>query len=245
MHEGLSGQTAIVTGGARGIGRGIGERLTSEGCRVVVWDLDLEPLSEAGNFKPAFTQQVDISDLAMVQQAFEATLDAVGDIQILVNNAGINGPVVEVGEYPLDAWERVIAVNLNGVFHGCRTVVPHMKKRGYGRIATVASIAGKEGMPNICAYTAAKAGSIGFCKGLAKELHGTDILVNSLVPVMTETDLFKEMTQEHIDYCRGLIPMGRFPKIEEIAATVAWMVSPECSFTTGGIFDMTGGRAVY
>jgi 3-oxoacyl-[acyl-carrier protein] reductase len=153
--------------------------------------------------------------------------------------------VAGVPDYPPEDWDRVVAVNLNGVFYCCRAVVPHFRERGYGRIVNVASIAGKEGMPNISAYTASKAGAIGFCKGLAKELHGTDVLVNSIIPVMTETDLFKEMTQEHIDYCRGLIPMGRFPRIEEIAATVAWMASPECSFTTGALFDMTGGRAVY
>ncbi len=245
MNKGIAGQTAIVTGAARGIGRGIGQRLSDEGCRVVVWDRDLAPLENADGFQPAQVKEVDITQLDQVERAFEAAVAAFGDIQILITNAGINGPVAGVPGYPPEDWDRVVAVNLNGVFYCCRAVVPHFRERGYGRIVNVASIAGKEGMPNISAYTASKAGAIGFCKGLAKELHGTDVLVNSIIPVMTETDLFKEMTQEHIDYCRGLIPMGRFPRIEEIAATVAWMASPECSFTTGALFDMTGGRAVY
>jgi 3-oxoacyl-[acyl-carrier protein] reductase len=139
----------------------------------------------------------------------------------------------------------VLAVNLTGVFYCCRTVVPHMRERGYGRIVTVASIAGKEGNPNISAYAASKAGVIGFTKSLAKELIGSGVLVNCIAPVMTETDLFKEMTQAHIDYCRSLIPMGRFLQIEEIAAMVAWIAGPECSFTTGAVFDLSGGRATY
>jgi 3-oxoacyl-[acyl-carrier protein] reductase len=245
MGSDFAGQTAIVTGAARGIGRGIAQRLSVEGCRVVVWDRDLTPLETAQGFEPAQVRKVDITEPDQVGQAFDAAVAAFGDIQILVTNAGINGPVAAVPDYPLGDWDRVVAVNLNGVFYCCRVAVPHFRARGYGRIVNVASIAGKEGMPNISAYTASKAGAIGFCKGLAKELHGSGILVNSIIPVMTETDLFKEMTQEHIDYCRSLIPMGRFPRIDEIAAMVAWMASPECSFTTGALFDMTGGRAVY
>ncbi len=245
MNKKLAVQTAIVTGAARGIGRGIGQRLVADGCRVAVWDRNLEPLVSAEDFQPDFVHEVDITKLDAVEGAFEATVEALGDVQILINNAGISGPVIPVPEYPVDEWDRVLAVNLTGVFYCCRTVVSHMRERDYGRVILVASIAGKEGMPNISAYTAAKAGAIGFHKGLAKELHGTGVLVNWVLPVMTETDLFQEMTQEHIDYCRGLIPMGRFPKIEEIAATVAWMAGPECSFSTGAVFDMTGGRAIY
>ncbi len=194
---------------------------------------------------PAHGCRVDITDLAAVEQAFAETLDAVGEVQILVNNAGINGPVVKHWDYPPDAWERVFAVNLTAVFYCCRTVVPHMQGRGYGRIVNVASAAGKDGNPNICAYSASKAGVIGFTKSIAKELVGTGVMVNCICPVMTETDLFREMTQEHIDYCRSLIPMGRFPAIAEVAAMVAWMAGPECSFTTGAAFDLTGGRATY
>ena len=186
-----------------------------------------------------------VTDEAKVRAAAEATEAVLGPVDILVNNAGIAGSSLKTWEYTIEEWSQVVALDLGAVFLCCKTLVTGMMDRGYGRIVNVASIAGKEGMPNISAYSASKAGAIGFCKGLAKELHGTGILVNSIVPVMTETDLFKEMTQAHIDYCRSLIPMGRFPRIDEIAATVAWMASPECSFTTGALFDMTGGRAVY
>lgn len=245
MNGRFAGQAAIVTGAARGIGRGIAERLASEGCKIAVWDRDLSPLGTAEGFAPEVAETVDVTDLASVERAFAATVEQLGDVHILVNNAGINGPVVKHWDYPPDAWDKVLAVNLTGVFYGCRTVVPHMKERGYGRIVVVASAAGKEGNPNICAYSASKAGVIGLAKSLAKELVGTGVMINSVCPVMTETELFKEMTQEHIDYCRGLIPMGRFPQIEELAAMVAWMASRECSFTTGALFDLSGGRATY
>ncbi len=245
MNQEVSRPAAIVTGAARGIGLGIARRLAADGCRVVIWDRDLAPLAAAEDFQPAFAQAVDVTDLDRVARAFEATLEAVGEVRILINNAGINGPVVEACDYPADAWDRVLAVNLTGVFYCCRTVAPHMRAHGYGRIVTVASIAGKEGMPNISAYCASKAGVIGFSKSFARELLGTGVLVNCVAPVMTETDLLREMPQAHIDFCRGLIPMGRFVKIEEIAAMVAWLAGPECSFTTGATFDVTGGRADY
>jgi 3-oxoacyl-[acyl-carrier protein] reductase len=244
MKHDLKGQGAVVTGGARGIGRGIADRLIAEGCKVAVWDRDVSPLKD-GRQQPGFVREVDLTDLAAVQAAFAETVKAIGPVSIFVNNAGINGPVVDSADYPPDAWDRVIAVNLTAVFYCCRTVVPHMKERGYGRIVTVASIAGKEGMPKISAYSASKHGVIGYTKALSRELIGTGIMVNCVAPVITETDLFKEMTQEHIDGAKARIPMGRFLKIEEIAAMVTFAASPECSFTTGFTFDLSGGRADY
>ena len=237
-------QVAIVTGAARGIGLGIARRLAQDGCHVVVWDRDTDAFDSAG-FDPAAVQQVDVADFASVERAFASTLQKTGRVDILVNNAGINGPVAPVSDYPLDAWDRVIAVDLTGVFYCCRVVVPQLCAAGYGRIVNVASIAGKEGSPGIAAYAAAKAGVIAFTKSLAKELMESGVLVNCIAPVITETDLFKEMTPAHIAAMKAKIPMGRFLTIPEIAAMVAWIASPECSFTTGATFDLSGGRATY
>jgi len=246
MSGRLDGQVAIVTGAAHGIGLGIAARLAQDGCRIVVWGRDIRSFEAgAAGFTPAGMHVVDASDFGSVERAFAATLTAVHGVDILINNAGINGPVMPVWEYPLDAWDRVLAVDLTGVFYCCRAVVPHMRAANYGRIVNVSSIAGKEGNPGIAAYSAAKAGVIGFTKSLAKELADSGILVNCIVPVITETDLFKEMTPEHIATMKSKIPMGRFLKIDEIAAMVAWIASPECSFSTGATFDLSGGRATY
>jgi 3-oxoacyl-[acyl-carrier protein] reductase len=239
----LSNQVAIVTGAARGIGRGIAARLASEGCRVVVWDRDTAAFD--GGFETAAIATVDVSDLASVERAFTQTMTRVDRVDILVNNAGVNGPVAPVWEYPADAWNRVLAVDLTGVFYCCRVVVPAMRAAGYGRIVNVSSITGKEGGAGIAAYASAKAGVIGLTKSLARELVGSGVLVNCIAPVITETDLFKEMTAEHIASARGRIPMDRFLTVDEIAAMVAWIASPECSFTTGFTFDLSGGRATY
>ncbi len=244
MTERFAGQTAIVTGGARGIGLAIARRLADEGCRIVVWDRDIGPVAQ-GSLQPALAQQVDVTSLASIEAAFAEAVAAFGQIQVLVNNAGVNGPVVPAWEYPLDAWDRVLAVDLTGVFYCCRAAVPHMRDKAYGRIVTVASIAGKEGMPGICAYSAAKAGVIGYSKALARELATSGVTVNCIAPAITETELFQEMTEAHIASAKARIPMGRFCKVDEIAAQVAYVASPECSFTTGFVFDVTGGRATY
>lgn len=246
MSKRFSGRTAVVTGGARGIGQGIAERLAREGAQVAIWDLDPSAsASEAKGFEPVLRQTVDVADDVSVQAATKEVLARCGQIDILVNNAGINGPVVEVQDYPLEMWNRVVAVDLTAVFLTCRRVIPHMIERRYGRIVNVSSIAGKEGNPKISAYSAAKAGVIGFTKSIAKELAETGVIANCIAPAITETDLFKEMTPEHIAWSRSKIPMNRFLTVPEIAATVAWAASEECSFTTGQTFDLSGGRATY
>ena len=242
----LEGQVAIVTGAARGIGRGIAARLAREGAAVVVWDRDVDAFdASAAGFAPAAVVNVDVSDFASVERGFAATIDGVGRVDILVNNAGVNGPVAPVWEYPLDAWDRVLAVDLTGVFYCCRVAVPAMRSAGYGRIVNVSSITGKEGSAGIAAYASAKAGVIGFTKSLARELVQSGVLVNCIAPVITETDLFREMTPEHIASAKSKIPMGRFLMVEEIAAMVAWIAGPECSFCTGATFDLSGGRGTY
>jgi 2-dehydro-3-deoxy-L-rhamnonate dehydrogenase (NAD+) len=246
MRTSLQGQVAVVTGGARGIGRGIAARLALEGCRVVLWDRDFDGFDPAtAGFAPAASVQVDVTDYASVERGLIATLADVGSPDILVNNAGVSGPVLPVWEYPLEAWDRVIAVDLTGVFLCCRAVVPAMRAAKYGRIVNVASIVGKEGTAFIAPYAAAKAGVLGFTKSLARELVDDGVLVNAIAPVITETDLFREMTAEHIANAKARIPMGRFLRVEEIAAMVAWIAGPECSFTTGFTFDLSGGRATY
>jgi 3-oxoacyl-[acyl-carrier protein] reductase len=242
----LAGQAAIVTGAARGIGLGIARRLAAAGCRVALWDVDFAPFDVAtAGFLPADRRQVDVADLRGVERAHADSEAALGKVDILVNNAGVNGPVLPTWEYPPDAWDRVLAIDLTGVFHCCKVAVPGMRRRGYGRIVNVSSMAGKEGNANLCAYAAAKAGVIGFTKSLARELVGSGVLVNAIAPVITETDLFREMTPEHIAAAKARIPMGRFLTIDEIAAMVAWIASPACSFTTGFTFDLSGGRATY
>ncbi|CAH2897184.1 MAG: Oxidoreductase, short-chain dehydrogenase/reductase family [uncultured Paraburkholderia sp.] len=238
-------RTAIVTGAARGIGRGIAQRLAEEGCRIACWDNDVSSLESGDGSFAALVQDVDLADARAVEAAFAATLESFGHVDIVVNNAGINGPVVPIEDYPVDAWNRVLAVDLNSVFHTSRLAVPHMRARGAGRIVNVASIVGKEGHPNICAYSAAKAGVIGLTKSIARELAGTGVMVNGIAPAITETDLFREMTEEHIEASKARIPMGRFLTVPEIAAMVAWIASDECSFTTGFTFDLSGGRATY
>jgi 3-oxoacyl-[acyl-carrier protein] reductase len=242
----FEGQTAIVTGAARGIGLGVARRLAAEGARVALWDLDWRGSDwNSGGFEPAHMQEVDVSALSAVEAAFAASREALGHVDILVNNAGINGPIETSWNYPVEAWQKVLAVDLNSVFFCCRAAVPHMLERRYGRIVNIASIAGKEGGAGLSAYAAAKAGVIGFTKSLARELVESGVLANCIAPVITETDLLKQQTPEFTAAARAKIPMNRFLTVEEIAATVAFAASRECSFTTGFTFDVSGGRATY
>ena len=246
MEKNLSGQTAIVTGGARGIGLGIARELADRGCRVSLWDLSFDSFAdESAGFTPALLQKVDITDLAAVQEAYAESKKALEKIDIFINNAGINGPVIESWEYPTEAWDKVLQVNLTGVFYCTRTVVPDMRARRSGRLINIASMAGKNGVPGICAYAAAKGGLIAFTKTVARELASSGVFVNAVAPALTETELFAQMTPEHIKAMTAKIPMGRAVKIEDVARMVAWIASPECSFTTGFTFDVSGGRAVY
>jgi NAD(P)-dependent dehydrogenase (short-subunit alcohol dehydrogenase family) len=246
MDQTLQGKVAIVTGAARGIGQGIARALSERGARIAVWDLNVESWDKASaGFSPAHLQRVDVSSLKSVGAAFSATLEALGQVDILVNNAGINGPVAPCWEYPEDAWHKVIAVDLDSVFFCCRSAIPHMRARGGGRIVNVASVAGKEGVQFISGYSAAKAGVIAFTKAAAKELAHDNVLINCIAPAMVETELFAEMSPEHIAASKAKIPMGRLLQIEEVGSMVAWIAGPECSFTTGFTFDLTGGRATY
>ena len=243
----MAGRQAIVTGAAQGIGRAIAERLLSAGARVCLWDADgtlvAEVARELGD--NAFAEAVDVADPDSIAAVTRSSLSAMGGIDILVNNAGISGPNAPTWEYPIEEWRRVIEINLNGVFYCCNSVVPTMREAGYGRIVNIASVAGKEGNPNAPAYSAAKAGVIGLTKSLGKELADTEIRVNCVTPAVARTRIFDQMTEEHIDYMLSKVPMGRFVEVEEIAALVAWLASDECSFSTGAVFDITGGRATY
>ena len=238
----------MVTGGAQGIGRAIAERLIVSGAAVTLWDRDtgeLDAAREAIGGRDTGAVAVDVADPAAVERAAAETVAAAGRIDILVNNAGIAGPNAATWEYPIDEWHQVIEIDLNGVFYCCRAVVPHMIERGYGRIVNIASIAGKEGNPNASAYSAAKAGVIGLTKSLGKELADRDVAVNCITPAAARTRIFEQITEAHIDYMLSKIPRGRFVLVEELAALTAWLVSSENSFTTGAVFDASGGRATY
>jgi 3-oxoacyl-[acyl-carrier protein] reductase len=241
----LKGRHAVVTGGASGLGLAIAERLMASGAGVTIWDRDESAGRAAAGKLSGHAIVADVSDLASVTRATEATLALVPAIDILINNAGITGPNVKLWDYPADAWREVFAVNLDGVFNCCRAVVPGMRARNYGRIVNIASVAGKDGNPNASAYSASKAAVIALTKSLGKELADTDIRVNCVTPAAVRTPLFAQMTQAHIDYMLSKIPMGRFGESYEVAALVAWLATEECSFSTGAVFDLSGGRSTY
>jgi 3-oxoacyl-[acyl-carrier protein] reductase len=245
----LKGRKAIVTGAARGIGFAIAERILTSGGVVSLWDVDADALSGAAQVLAkagrVHNAVVDVADVSSVEHGKKATLEELGDIDILVNNAGISGPNETLWDYPPEEWLKVLLVNLVGSFHCCRAVAPVMIEKGYGRIVNIASVAGKEGNPNASAYSSSKAGLIGLTKSLGKELSRFGVLVNCVTPAAVETDLFKQMSEEHVQFMLSRIPMGRFGLAREIAAMVAWLCSEECSFSTGGVFDLSGGRSTY
>jgi NAD(P)-dependent dehydrogenase (short-subunit alcohol dehydrogenase family) len=229
----LRGRNAVVTGGVQGIGAAIVARMEASGATVRVWDV-------ASRKDP-----VDVSDPAAVERATARALAELGRVDVLVNNAGVAGLNSSTVEYPLDEWERVLRVNLTSQFLCCRAIVPQMVRRKYGRIVNIASIAGKEGNPNAVAYSASKAGVIALTKSLGKELAKTGVLVNCVTPAAAKTAIFDQMTKQHIDYMLARIPIGRFVAVEEIASLVCWLASEDCAFSTGAVFDISGGRATY
>lgn len=242
----MDGQVAVVTGGAQGIGFAVARALQEQGARVVSWDIDpgnADAMASLG--ADALAVDCDITDLAAVEAAYAKTCGSLGVPAILVNSAGIAGPNAPLDSYPVEDWHRVMAINLNGTFHVNRVCVAGMKDQGYGRIVNVASIAGKEGNPNASAYSASKAAVIGLTKSLGKELAGYDIAVNCVTPAAARTRIFDQMSEEHIDYMLSKIPRGRFLEVDEAAKLILWVASPENSFTTGAVFDLSGGRATY
>jgi NAD(P)-dependent dehydrogenase (short-subunit alcohol dehydrogenase family) len=245
----LQGRNAVVTGGAQGIGRAIVERFLDSGATVAIWDLDAalaqKTADELKGRGKAVAIKVDVTKLPEIERARDETVSAFGRIDILVNNAGISGPNVKTWEYDPKAWDQVLRVNLDSQFYCCRAIVPLMIAQNYGRIVNIASIAGKEGNPNAPAYSASKAGVIGLTKSLGKELASYDISVNAITPAVAKTAIFAQMTQQHIDYMLSKIPRARFVEVSEIAALVAFCASADCSFTTGAVFDISGGRATY
>lgn len=243
----LNGRHAVITGGATGLGFAIAQRMLASGASVTLWDRDDAALAKAcaALGAKATSALVDVVDIGAVTAAVEKTLGHAAAIDILVNSAGVTGPNVKLWDYPVDEWQKVMQVNLNGLFHCCREVVPGMRKRNYGRIINIASVAGKDGNPNASAYSASKAAVIGLTKSLGKELADTGIRVNCVTPAAVKTAIFDQMSPEHIQFMLSKIPMGRFGTTEEVAAMVGWLASEDCSFSTGAVFDLSGGRSTY
>ena len=242
----LDGQVAVVTGGAQGIGRAVAHRLAGSGAKVAIWDLNADKAAEtAKEMTGARGFACDVTNWASVEAAKDATLDAFERIDILVNSAGIAGPVAAIEEYGSEVWNEVISINLTGTFHTNKAVIPTMKAQDYGRIVNIASVAGKKGNPKASHYAASKAGVIGFTKAIGKEVADHNIAVNCITPAVANTPILDQLTQEFIDFMLSKIPKGRFVEVEEIANMVAWLASPEITFTTGAVFDISGGRATY
>ena len=241
----LMGRVAVVTGGAQGIGFAVAQRLAASNAKVAIWDMNADAAEAAAAKLDGFATPCDIASWESVEAAREATETALGPVDVVVNSAGIAGPNMVVEDYPNDDWTRIVAVNLTGTFHVNKSLVAGMKARGYGRIVNIASIAGKEGNPNACAYSASKAGVIGFTKSLGKECAGFDIAVNCVTPAAARTPIFEQMSEEHIAYMLSKIPRARFLEVDEAANMIVWLASAENSFTTGAAFDLSGGRATY
>jgi len=245
----LTGRNAVVTGGAQGIGKAIVARFLESGASVAIWDRDRSfaerTANELSNRGKVVAVATDVTDIKDVERARDDTMKAFGRIDILVNNAGIAGMNATTWDYPVEEWNKVMRVNLDGPFHCCRAIAPTMIAQNYGRIVNIASIAGKEGNPNAVAYSVSKAGVIALTKSLGKELAGHDIAVNAITPAAAKTAIFDQMSEEHINYMLSKIPRARFVKVEEIAALAAWCASQDNSFTTGAVFDISGGRATY
>jgi len=242
----FSGRNAVITGGASGLGKVVAHRIAREGGAVALWDVNRAALDAARtDVGAAHIAEVDVSDHAAVARAAKEAHEKFGHIDILVNSAGITGATVPVQDFPIDSWHRTLAINVNGVFFACREVIPYMLKNGYGRIVNVASVAGKEGNPNASAYSASKAAVIGFTKSLGKELAQRGILANAITPATFESPILQQLPQSQVDYMRAKIPMGRLGEVAESAAMICFMASEECSFTTGSVFDTSGGRTTY
>jgi 3-oxoacyl-[acyl-carrier protein] reductase len=243
----LQGRHAIITGGASGLGYAISQRMLASGAQVTWWDVNADVMAQAAKTigSEVHCEKVDVTQHTSVVAALARTVSKRGKVDILVNSAGITGPNVKLAEYPPEAWAQVINVNLNGTFHCCREVAAHMQGNSYGRIVNIASVAGKEGNPNASAYSASKAAVIALTKSLGKELANNGVLVNCVTPAAVKTAMFDQMTPEHIAFMLSKIPMSRFGNPEEVAAMVAWLCTEDCSFSTGAVFDLSGGRATY
>jgi 3-oxoacyl-[acyl-carrier protein] reductase len=243
----LQGRVALITGGAAGIGRAIASRLADDGARVAIADINLEAATSAAEQigRGALMYQLDVADPIQFGQTVDDLVGQAGRLDILINNAGIAGRSAPTWELSSQEWRQVIEINLSGVFYGCQAALPHMRQQGYGRIVNIASIAGKEGNPNAVPYSASKAGVIGLTKAVAKEVVKAGILVNCITPAVIETEILRQVTEEHVAYMLAKIPLGRVGQPHEVAALAAWLASDECSFSTGAVFDISGGRATY